>query len=174
MTPHPTVVLVDGNPFQRGQNEAALRQAGYDTIALATPSQALSLCDREAVRIDAFVVTSSSGQVRGLDLVRDMRARRGPLPALLVSEDREPPLPADLHGVAVLVRPYATGLLTEEVTRLLGSARVRELHGRDDELAIFDAGEKAKPGMPDVGGSDDVRPLPGSPVLTRAPDPSPP
>jgi CheY-like chemotaxis protein len=150
MTPH-TVVLVDGNPFQRGQNEAALRRAGYDTIALATPSQALSLCDREAVPIDAFVVTSSHGQVRGLDLVSDMRARRGPLPALLVWEDREPP-PTDLHGVAVLVRPYATGFLTGELTRLLGSSRIRELRGRDDELATFDAAERATPGMPDVGG----------------------
>jgi CheY-like chemotaxis protein len=118
MKPHPTVLLVDGNPFQRGENEADLHRGGYDTIALATPSQALSLCDREAVRIDALVVTSSHGQVRGLDLVRDMRARRGPLPALLVWEDREPP-PSDLPGVGLLVRPYATGFLTEELTRLL-------------------------------------------------------
>jgi hypothetical protein len=167
MTPHPTVVLVDGNPFQRGQNEAALRRAGYDTIALATPGQVLSLCDREAVRIDAFVVTSSYGQVRGLDLVRDMRARRGPLPALLVWEDREPP-PTDLHGVAVLLRPYATGFLTEELTRLLGSSRVRELRGRDDELATVDAGERATPGMPDVGGTGTAarptsNPYPGHP-----------
>ena len=150
MTPHPTVVLVDGNPFERGQNEVALHRAGYDTIALATPSQALSLCDREAIRIDALVVTSSYGQLRGLDLVRDIRARRGPLPALLAWEDREPP-PTDLHGVTVLVRPYATGFLTEELTRLLGSSRVRELRGRDDELATFDAGERATPGTPDVG-----------------------
>lgn len=167
MTPHPTVVLVDGNPFQRGQNEAALHRAGYDTIALATPSQALSLCDREAVPIDAFVVTSSHGQVRGLDLVRDMRARRGPLPALLVWEDREPP-PTDLHGVAVLVRPYATGFLTEELTRLLGSSRVRELRGRDDELANVDAGERATSGMPGVGGTGKAdrptsNPYPGNP-----------
>jgi DNA-binding response OmpR family regulator len=152
MTPHPTVVLVDGNPFQRGQNGAALHRAGYDTIALATPSQALSLCDRKAVPIDAFVVTSSHGQVRGLDLVRDMRARRGPVPALLVWEDREPP-PTDLHEVAVLVRPYANGFLTAELARLLASSRVRELHGRADERATVDAGERVTPSLLDVVGT---------------------
>lgn len=149
MKPQPTVVLVDGNPFQRGENEAALHRAGYSTIALARPSQALCLCGREAVRIDAVVVTSSYGQVRGLDLVSDMRTRRGSLPALLVWEDREPP-PADLHGVAVLVRPYASGFLIEEVTRLLAGSRVRELRGRDHELATLGAGEQTSPGMPGV------------------------
>lgn len=138
MTPRSSVVLVDGNPFQRGQNAAALRQAGYDTIALAAPSQAVSLCDRKAVRIDALVVTSSYGRDRGLDLVREMRTRRSPLPALLIWEDREPP-PARLDEVEVLVRPYATGILTEEVTRLLGS-RVLKSRGRDDERATLHAG----------------------------------
>lgn len=141
MTPRFTVVLVDGNPFQRGQNAAALRQAGYDTIALAAPSQALSLCDRKAVRIDALVVTSSYGRDRGLDLVREMRTRRSLLPALLIWEDREPP-PARLAEVAVLVRPYATGILTEEVARLLGALRVRELPGRADERATVGAGAR--------------------------------
>jgi DNA-binding NtrC family response regulator len=133
VTPRPTVVLVDGNPFQRGQNAAALRRAGFDTIALAAPGQALSLCDLKTVRIEALVVTSSYGAVRGLDLVRELRTRRSSLPALVIWESREPP-PADLHGVAVLLRPYETGRLTEEVMQLLGS-RVRGLPGRDDERA---------------------------------------
>jgi DNA-binding NtrC family response regulator len=146
MMPRPTVVLVDGNPFQRGQNEAALRRMGCDTIALAAPSQALSLCDREGVRIDACVATSSYGQVRGLDLVHDMRMRRSALPALLLWEDPDP-APAHLDdGVAVLMRPYAMGQLTDEVTRLLEISPDPDSGKSENERAAPYAGAMAASG----------------------------
>jgi DNA-binding NtrC family response regulator len=157
MTPRPTVVLVDGNPFQRGQNEAALRRAGYDTIALAAPSQALSLCDREGVRIDAFVATSSYRHERGLDLVRDMRTRRGALPALLLWDDPDP-APGDLHGVVVLVRPYAMERFTDEVTRLLETSLDPDSDRPEDERVIFCAGSMAMSGSP----TDEPSRLPAS------------
>ncbi|MBW2427090.1 MAG: hypothetical protein JRG86_22810 [Deltaproteobacteria bacterium] len=125
----PTLVLVDGNPSQRRQNERVLRRLGYEVIGLSTSDQALELAQRRQVRIDAVLVASRPGLRSGEEIIQDVRSLRPDMPGLIL-RDHGDARRLEACGVPVLERPRTPEDLEGAVARLLVlNAGAASLHG---------------------------------------------
>ncbi|MEI7037410.1 PAS domain S-box protein [Fulvimonas yonginensis] len=119
---HVLVLVVEDEPGVRKVAVRFLRSLGYDTLEAADAAQALrQLRDEPRIQLLFSDVVLGSGQT-GFELVRQARALRPRLPALLASGYERSAIGADeaaRSGVELLRKPYRLEQLGEALARAL-------------------------------------------------------
>jgi CheY-like chemotaxis protein len=105
--PAGSVLLVEDNDEVAALVTDMLRQLGYEVMRAATARAALGALENER-RVDlVFSDIMMPGPMDGIDLAREIRARRRELPVLLTSGFTDANLRrADAEGLRILPKPY--------------------------------------------------------------------
>ena len=80
-----SVLLVEDEPFVAMVAQQLLEDDGFSVTHAATGSQALSCAVQDATALDAAIVDLGLPDMRGEDLVRQLRALRDDLPVVIAS-----------------------------------------------------------------------------------------
>ncbi len=117
----PTILVVDDEEMVRVSTARMLERRGFHAITAATPSEALAILRGDA-SIDLLISDVVMPEIYGTDLIRQARALRPGLPALLISgfadqqNARHGPIP---EGVPFLAKPFDLADLLAHVRALL-------------------------------------------------------
>lgn len=117
----PTILVVDDEEMVRVSTARMLERRGFHAITAATPSEALAILRGDAP-IDLLISDVVMPEIYGTDLIRQARALRPGLPALLISgfadqqNARHGPIP---EGVPFLAKPFDLADLLAHVRALL-------------------------------------------------------
>lgn len=109
------ILLVDDNIAVRTTTAALLRDLGHAVIEAAEGEEAINLFRVDPAAIDIVVSDYAMPRFSGTDLVRQIRAIRPKMPALIVTGYAEEAISAD---VAVLSKPFDA----EQLSAFLGRA----------------------------------------------------
>ena len=118
----PTILVVDDEEMVRVSTARMLERRGFHAITAATPGEALDILRGDAP-IDLLISDVVMPETYGTDLIRQARALRPGLPALLISgfadqqNARHDPIP---EGVPFLPKPFDLVDLLAQVRALLG------------------------------------------------------
>jgi len=118
----PTILVVDDEEMVRVSTARMLERRGFHAITAATPGEALDIL-RGDTPIDLLISDVVMPETYGTDLIRQARALRPGLPALLISgfadlqNARHDPIP---EGVPFLPKPFDLVDLLAQVRALLG------------------------------------------------------
>ena len=116
----PTVLLVEDDDDNRELMAEVLESAGYRVVAVASGSQALEAVGGRS--IDAVVTDIGMAGVGGLEVARAAKAKRPPVPVLVVTgySERDDITGAQGRDVdALLVKPIDPDALVEGIRRIL-------------------------------------------------------
>jgi signal transduction histidine kinase len=116
------VLVLDDEPSVRMGMRALLESWGCHVAACAGHAEADRLLDEYALEVDLIVADFRLRQhENGIDTVRRLRERLGPVPALLVSGDTAPERlrEAQASGIPLLHKPVSSEKLRQEMTALL-------------------------------------------------------
>jgi CheY-like chemotaxis protein/anti-sigma regulatory factor (Ser/Thr protein kinase) len=104
------VMLVENDDGMRRALEHLLESWGAQVLQAASGDEALDLIDELGILPDALIVDQRLDTGTGTGFVEGLRARHGPLPALLVTADRSPATSARAAALdlAVLAKPVDT------------------------------------------------------------------
>ena len=110
-----TVLLVEDEPVARHLAERALRQAGWNVVAVGSAEDALAAA--ETLTPDAVVADLTLPGMDGRALIAALRARWPKLPAVLVSGYADSARQADLtdEKAVFLAKPYTLACLAATV-----------------------------------------------------------
>jgi two-component system cell cycle sensor histidine kinase/response regulator CckA len=117
-----TILVVDDEEMVRVSTARMLERRGFHAITAATPGEALDIL-RGDTPIDLLISDVVMPETYGTDLIRQARALRPGLPALLISgfadqqNERHDPIP---EGVPFLPKPFDLVDLLAQVRALLG------------------------------------------------------
>ena len=117
----PTILVVDDEEMVRVSTARMLERRGYHAITAATPGEALAILRGDAP-IDLLISDVVMPEIYGTDLIRQARALRPGLPALLISgfadqqNARHGPIP---EGVPFLAKPFDLADLLAHVRALI-------------------------------------------------------
>ncbi len=117
----PTILVVDDEEMVRVSTARMLERRGFHALTAATPSEALAILRGDAP-IDLLISDVVMPEIYGTDLIRQARALRPGLPALLISgfadqqNARHGPIP---EGVPFLAKPFDLADLLAHVRALL-------------------------------------------------------
>jgi signal transduction histidine kinase/CheY-like chemotaxis protein len=119
-----TVLLVDDDRAVRDVTASMLRELGYAVLEAGSGGASLELVERER-NIDLVVLDFAMPGMNGVEVARQLRARRPNLPVLFITgfADR-----AAIEGVdpeCILGKPFGTGVLAEKVKRALTRGAVQ-------------------------------------------------
>jgi CheY-like chemotaxis protein len=114
-----TALLVDDEPLVRQSTADMLLDFGYEVVEASSAEDALRLMD-QGLAPDLVITDHLMPGLSGVDLARDLRARRPDLPVLIVSGY------ADVEGIAPglprLTKPFRNADLAASLaSMLLGS-----------------------------------------------------
>jgi CheY-like chemotaxis protein len=115
------VLVVDDQQYLRDIITAILEDAGYPTLAVATPAEALRSLD--VVHPDLLILDVSLPGMSGLEFLDRLRATEAwhQIPVIMVSGDAAKLVAAERRkNVVVLTKPFDVSALLAEVGRLLG------------------------------------------------------
>lgn len=113
------ILVVEDEALIRMVIADQLRDSGYDVVETRSADEAVALMEK-GLHVDAvFSDVNLPGTLNGIGLVRWMRSQRPQIPVLLTSgaisvQD----MPADLHDIELLHKPYDV----DEVVRRIGPA----------------------------------------------------
>jgi signal transduction histidine kinase len=116
------VLVLDDEPSVRMGMRALLESWGCHVAACAGHAEADRLLDEYGLEVDLIVADFRLRQhENGIDTVRRLRERLGPVPALLVSGDTAPERlrEAQASGIPLLHKPVSSEKLRQEMTALL-------------------------------------------------------
>lgn len=109
----------------RSMAQLVLEKAGFPTLAVADGVEALELFSSDAEKYGAVILDVSMPRLNGDAALKQMRAQRPDLPALLTSGYEADDLLPGLEGpgLVFLKKPYAPQTLVRELRALLGQPR---------------------------------------------------
>jgi len=115
-----SVLLVeDDNEVAKLVSEM-LDELGFGVIRVASAAAALGALANERPIDLVFSDVMMPGEMNGVELAREIRARRGQLPILLTSGYAEAAKPdADVDGISILPKPYRLDELSAALTSLI-------------------------------------------------------
>ena len=121
-----TILLVDDDRAVRDVTASMLRDLGYIVLEAGSGGASLDLADRER-NIDLVILDFAMPGMNGVEVARQLRARRPNLPVLLITgfADR-----AAIEGVdpeCILGKPFGTGVLGEKVKLALTRGAAQRL-----------------------------------------------
>ena len=100
-----------------------LRELGYEPVRAANAAEALKLIDRRR-RFDlVFSDMVMPGEMDGIDLAREIAARRPGLPVVLTTGFSEAAQAARQQGLRLLTKPYRLEQLASELQAAKAGAR---------------------------------------------------
>ena len=124
----PTILLVDDEHGLLSAYQAVLRHEGYTVYAASTAAKALQLLDArrpDLVLLDIDLGAGEAGD--GLDLLRQMRARRPDVKVVMVSAYLDlvtQQIARAAGAVACWPKPISLPVLVERTAAVLGQAGV--------------------------------------------------
>lgn len=131
MTPR-RLLIAEDNKTLTGALAAYLRRAGHQVDV--ADDGAAALARLEQGHYDAIVLDFNLPRVHGIDVLRHIRAHRGPVPVMLFSalHDAEDRLAsAGLTVEAFLPKPFGLSEFEAMIERLTRAGEVRRSEGRD-------------------------------------------
>lgn len=117
-----TVLLVDDMPHVRAPLVRSLEQAGFTVLQAGSTEEALALPPAEIQRVDAVVSDVVMPGRSGIELCRELLARKPELAVVLVSGDlRQHGAFRAPRGVRFLQKPFTGQRLLDEIDHALGA-----------------------------------------------------
>ncbi|MBK8980221.1 MAG: PAS domain-containing protein [Planctomycetes bacterium] len=115
------VLVCEDEPLVRSVVETTLRSAGHEVVVAARPSEILARLDAGAIgAIDALVTDVVLPEMRGTELARQVRARLGTVPIVLVSGyagETEPESASCSNFTCFLHKPFSRDELLATLAR---------------------------------------------------------
>ena len=118
-----TVLVVEDEVLVRMGTATVLEQAGFRIMEAASGFQALEVMDREP-DVDLVLTDYAMPGMTGLELIRELRARRPDLPVLMVTGYAEIPKASSVDGLGIVQKPYRADELIARIRSMLASLPV--------------------------------------------------
>jgi two-component system, LuxR family, response regulator FixJ len=124
--PNPTILIVDDDDVVRDSVRALLESRGYAVADFE--SAECFLRDRAGYPGDCLILDLHMPSMTGMELLRSLRAKRDPIPVILVTGRREASAPAEaaaLGAVEFLDKPVTHRTLFQAIEKALGAGSAR-------------------------------------------------
>jgi signal transduction histidine kinase/CheY-like chemotaxis protein len=119
------LLVAEDDPAVRGVVCGVLREAGYEVLEAARPSEALELWRRQGARVALLLSDVVMPQMNGEELVAKLRVERPALPVVFVTGYDPQDRVASVEGARCLTKPFSSGELLEVVRETLAAAAQR-------------------------------------------------
>ncbi len=120
------ILLVDDHESFRDATAELLRLLGHWVIAVASPLEALGLCQRKA-QVELLITDLRMPQIDGLELASRVSALRPEVAVLLISSHAPNAEALSLAG-GFLLKPFSADTLQAEIERLLATGSISNVH----------------------------------------------
>jgi two-component system, cell cycle sensor histidine kinase and response regulator CckA len=117
----PTLLVVEDESAVRNLVASSLRKEGYQLLLAASAEEALEIVNRHEGAIDLLLTDAIMPGRTGIDLARELVARKPGLPVILMSGYTEETLPVgDLESaITLLQKPFTPRDLRQRIRRVL-------------------------------------------------------
>ena len=121
----PTLLVVEDENSVRNLVASSLRKEGYRLLLAASAEEALKIVDTHDGPIDLLLTDAIMPGRSGIDLARELVARKPGLPVILMSGYTEETLPVDALGPAItlLQKPFTPRDLRQRIRAVLESTK---------------------------------------------------
>ncbi|PWC83905.1 hypothetical protein AEJ54_30225, partial [Azospirillum sp. Sp 7] len=116
-----TILLVEDEALVRMATATVLEQSGFRIMEASSGPDALDVFARDP-EVDLVLTDYAMPGMTGLELVRELRARRPGLPVLMVTGYAEIQRASALDGLPILQKPYQANELVARIRAALPAA----------------------------------------------------